>query len=293
MNPSRSMPKKKLSSRPGQAPDRHSMRLVLQSCLERLDRLDRRVHEEIEEVRSVFRNLLDNCQSDVTMEDSGRCDSTVDFQAGLDGLNAIPPFVSSQDHCFMPSPVPHRTSFGDMGSLSEGTGPTQSLLPYGTHSSDGCGPIQPSLTRPQYSMYPEAYSALHDLRVTESSSEDADLRPGQLFQDSSLCGMSNSVHEPAAQPFQGIYFEKHVLSSSSARSDEQLSIPIIQANKVKDKVKCTWNGCSALVNKDNLTRHVKEVHEGQIKAVCAGCRREFKRPYQLSEHILRSGCGKS
>lgn len=128
MNPSRSMPKKPLSSRLGQVPDRDSMRLILQSCLGRLDRLDRRVHEEIEEVRSVFRNLLDNCQSDVTMEDSGRCDSTVDFQAGLDGLNAIPPFVSSQDHCFMPSPVPHRTSFGDMGSLSEGTGPCKNRL---------------------------------------------------------------------------------------------------------------------------------------------------------------------
>ncbi|KAG2363086.1 hypothetical protein BDR07DRAFT_1609058 [Suillus spraguei] len=274
MNPS--MPKKPLSSQLGQTPDQHSMRLVLQSCLERLDRLDCRVHEEIQEVRSIFRNLLDNCQSDVTKEGSGGCDSTVDSQAGLDGLNAIPALMSSHDHCFMPLLAPHRTSFGVMRSLSEGTGPTQSLLPHGTYNSAGYGPIQSSLTRPQYSMYSESFTALHDLHVTESSSEGADLRPENLpvSLDSSLRGTSNSVHESTAQPFQGIYFDEH-------------------ANKVKDKVKCTWNGCSALVNKDNLTRHIKEVHEGQIKAVCAGCRREFKRPYQLNEHILRSRCGKS
>lgn len=120
------MPKKPLSSQLGQTPDQHSMRLVLQSCLERLDRLDCRVHEEIQEVRSIFRNLHDNCQSDVTMEGSGGCDSTVDSQAGLDGLNAIPALMSSHDHCFMPLLAPHRTSFGVMRSLSEGTGPTQS-----------------------------------------------------------------------------------------------------------------------------------------------------------------------
>lgn len=143
-------------------------------------------------------------------------------------------------------------------------------------------------------MYSESFTALHDLHVTESSSEGADLRPGQpVSLDSSLRGTSDSVHESTAQPFQGIYFDEHVLSSSSARPDEQPHVPIVQANKVKDKVKCTWNGCLALVNKDNLTRHIKEVHEGQIKAVCAGCRREFKRPYQLNEHILRSRCGKS
>lgn len=199
--------------------------------------------------------------------------------------------ITASCHCLYP--IEHRS--GSWGrcqrvQIRVRTG----LSPHGTHNSAGYEPIQSSLARPQYSMYSEGFTALHDLRVTESSSEGTDLHPGELVSlDSSLRGTSNSVHEAAAQPFQGISFEEHVLSSSSARPDEQLHVPIVQASKVKDKVKCTLNGCSALVNKDCLTRHVEEVHEGKIKAICAGCGREFKRPYQLKEHILLFGCGKS
>ncbi|KAG1853496.1 hypothetical protein DFJ58DRAFT_394711 [Suillus subalutaceus] len=277
------------SSRPRQAPDQHSMRPVLQPYLERLDRLERCMQEEIQEIRSFFMDLLDNCQSDVTMEDPGRCDSTVDSQAGLDGLNAIPLFVSSHDRCFVPQPAFHRTLF--VGPLSEGTGPPQGLFPNGARSSADYGPVvQPSLTQPRYSTYSEALSEFRDPRATELSSKGADPR---LVQDLSLRGTSDSVYEPAAQPLQGIYSEEHVASSSSARPDKQLSVPVVQASQAKDKVKCTWDGCSAFINKDNLTRHVKEVHEGKIKAVCSGCGREFKRPYQMNEHILRSRCGRS
>ncbi|KAG1749440.1 hypothetical protein EDB19DRAFT_1904541 [Suillus lakei] len=281
------------SSRLGQAYDQHSTRLALLSCLERLDRLDHRVHEEIQEIRSFFTDLLDNCQSDVTMGDLGGCDSTVNSQAGLNELNAIPPFVSSHDRFCVPRPAPHRTSFGITGSLSEGTGPPQGgLFHYGTPSSADYGPTaRPSLTQPQHSTYSEAFSVFCDPRVTESGGADPDL--GQLFQDLSLHGTSSSAYRPTAQPFRGIYFGEHVPSSYSASPDEQPAVPVVQASHVKDKVKCTWYGCPALVNKDNLTRHVKEVHEGKIKAVCAGCGREFKRPYQMNEHILRSHCGRS
>ncbi|KAG1775719.1 hypothetical protein EV702DRAFT_173531 [Suillus placidus] len=300
------------STRLEQAPDQYSTRLVLQSCLERLDKLDRRVHKEIQEIRSLFTDFLDNYQSDVTMEDSGGCDSTVDSQAGLNGLNAILPFVSLHDRCSVPQPPAHRTSFGVTGSLLEGTGPRQSksavytafplnthcvragLFPHGARSSADYGPIvQPSLPQPQYSMYSEAFSTFHDPRVTESSLEGADPRLVQRSQGLSLRGTCDSVYEPAAQPFQGIYLRERVPSSSSARPDEQLSIPVAQARQGKGKVRCTWYGCSTVINKDSLTRHVEEVHEGKIKAVCAGCGREFKRPYQMNEHILRSRCGRS
>lgn len=145
-------------------------------------------------------------------------------------------------------------------------------------------------------MYSEAFSAFRHggPRVTEASLEGTDPPLGQnVSLDLSVQGTSDSIYEPAAQPFQGIYFEEHVPSSSSARPDKQLSAPVAQASQVKDKVKCTWNGCSALVNKDNLTRHVTEVHERKIKAVCVGCGREFKRPYQMNEHILQYRCGRS
>ncbi|KAG1865152.1 hypothetical protein C8R48DRAFT_706188 [Suillus tomentosus] len=230
------------------------------------------MHEEIQGVRSLFRDLLDNCQSDATTENSGGCNSTIDSEAGFDGLNII--------HCFVPQPAPHGTSFRVTGLLSEGTGSPQGLLPHAANY----------VTHPQHSMYLEAFSASCDPRVTELPSDNVD-----PHLDLSLRGTSDSGYETAAQPFQGICFEEHVLSSSSARlgPDVQLFVPVVQASQTKHKVKCTWDGCSAVVNKDNLTRHVGEVHEGKIKAVCADCGKEFKRPYQMNEHILSTRCGKS
>lgn len=199
---SRSTLQNPLSSWPGQAPDQHSTRLVLESCLQRLDRLnslERRVHEEIQQIRSVLMNLLGNYQSDVTMEDSGGRDSTVDSQAELNSLNVIAPFGPSHDRCFVPQFAPHGTSFGVTGSLSEGTGPPQGkllylqpkflfkhllctgLLPHGARTSADYGPIvQHPLTQPRYNMYSEACSAFYDPRVTASSLEGENHRHGQF-----------------------------------------------------------------------------------------------------------------
>lgn len=181
MNSSKSTLQNSSSSRLEQKPDQDSMRLILQLCLEHLDKFDRCVHEEIQEIRSRFIDLLDSCQSDVTMANSGGCDSTVDSQTGLDGLNVVPPFVRSHDRCFMPQ---HRTSFGITGSLSESTGPSQcnsavfaGLFP--RSSAEYGAAAQPSLTRPQHSMYPEALSAFRDPRVMETLSEGANRQPLQ------------------------------------------------------------------------------------------------------------------
>ncbi|KAG1884616.1 hypothetical protein F4604DRAFT_1919062 [Suillus subluteus] len=218
----------------------------VQACgLEDLNRLDRWLYQH-------FQDLFmdpDNYQSDVTMEDPG---STMNSQVGLDGLNglnAIPPFAFSHDRFFMPQPTFHRTSFSVVGPLSEDTGPFQGLLPHIPRSSANYG-----LTQPQHSMYSEAFSAFGDSCVMEWSSEGADLHSSQLFQDISLHGMSNSVYEPAAQPFQGFNYEEHVPLNSSARFNEQLSVPIMQASQAKDKVKCTWDGCSVSINKYNLAQ---------------------------------------
>ncbi|KAG1763378.1 hypothetical protein EDD22DRAFT_952371 [Suillus occidentalis] len=296
MNSSKSTLQNSSSSRLGQKPDQDSMRLVLQLGLEHLDEFDRYVHDEIQEMRSRFIDLLDSCQSDVTMGNSGGCDSTVDSKTELDELNLVPPFVYSHDRCFMPHPVSHKILSGITGSLSEGTGPSQSnsavcagLLP---SSSAEYGPTaQPSLTRPQHSMYPKTLSAFRDPHVPEPLSEGANRQP---LQDLSVRGTADSVYEPepTVQASQGIYFEEYAPSSSSARPDEQLSGPVAQVRQIKDKIKCPRYGCSAFVKKNGLTRHINEVHEGKIKVVCAGCGRAFKRPYQLHGHILRSRCGR-
>lgn len=171
MNSSRSMRQNPSSSRLGQAPDQHSMRLVLQ-WLERLDGLNHRMHEEIQEIRSLFMELLDNYQLDVTMGDSGGYDSTVDSQTGLDGLNAIPPFISSHDRCFAPQPAAHRTLFGGIESPRDGTGPVRAG-PFPRNSADYRPAARPSRTQLQHSMYGGASSAFHhdDPHVAESTLE--------------------------------------------------------------------------------------------------------------------------
>lgn len=125
LKPSRSTLQDLSSSWPEQAPDQR--RPLLQSCLQLLEGLERRVPEEIQEIqeiRSLIMDILNNNQSDVTSENSGVCDSTVDSQAGLDSLNAIPPFVSSHDRYLVSQPASHET-FGVTGSLLEGTGSPQ------------------------------------------------------------------------------------------------------------------------------------------------------------------------
>lgn len=131
------------------------------------------MHQEIQEIHNLLINLLDNCQSDVTMENSGGFFSTVDSRAGLNGLDAITPFGSSHDRCFVPQCAPHGTLFGVTRSLSEGM--CTGLLPHGARSSADYGPvIQHPLTQPRYTMYSEAFSAFCDPRVTESSLEGED-----------------------------------------------------------------------------------------------------------------------
>src|ERR1700693_5591629 len=85
MNSSRSTLQTSSSSQLGQAPGQHSIKLILQ-CLEHIERLGCRAHEEMQEIHSLFADLHDTCQSDVTMDDSlGGYDSTIDPQTGLDG----------------------------------------------------------------------------------------------------------------------------------------------------------------------------------------------------------------
>lgn len=163
-------------------PDRDPMRLALQSCLEYLDGLDRRIHEEIQETRSYFLKFLDNCQSDVTMGDSGGYKSTVDPQAAFDDLNVIldyvipASFATLRGRFSVLQPASHSTSFGVTGWLSEGTNtplgqPPQGLFPGSTSSSANYGPItQPFIQRSTYS---EAFSVIYNLRDMQSLPEGA------------------------------------------------------------------------------------------------------------------------
>ncbi|KAG1763385.1 hypothetical protein EDD22DRAFT_969439 [Suillus occidentalis] len=87
-------------------------------------------------------------------------------------------------------------------------------------------------------------------------------------------------------PNYGTYSDAEMLPESSARHDQQPRFSIEQGGQ--DKVKCTWPGCSKSVKKENLTRHVNEVHRRKVKAVCTRCKKGFSRPYMLRDHICRA-----
>ncbi|KAG2112741.1 hypothetical protein BD769DRAFT_1492066 [Suillus cothurnatus] len=99
---------------------------------------------------------------------------------------------------------------------------------------------------------------------------------------------STSSYEHAAGDFipqNGTYPDEQTSSGSSTGLDEQVSLAVVQG--INRKVKCTWFGCSSSVNKDNLTRHVNEVHLRKIKVVCDECGKGFARPYMKKDHNCR------
>ncbi|KAG2066376.1 hypothetical protein BDR04DRAFT_1169953 [Suillus decipiens] len=76
--------------------------------------------------------------------------------------------------------------------------------------------------------------------------------------------VSNELGVPEFLPRDDTY-SKEMLPDSSARHD-QPHLAIVQGGQ--DKVRCTWPGCSRSVKKNNLTRHVNEMHRRRVKAVC-------------------------
>ncbi|OAX33291.1 hypothetical protein K503DRAFT_804485 [Rhizopogon vinicolor AM-OR11-026] len=54
----------------------------------------------------------------------------------------------------------------------------------------------------------------------------------------------------------------------------------------KNKVRCTWPGCSKTFRKDGRTRHVNETHLRVVKGICARCGKGFQRPYLKRKHEL-------
>jgi len=53
------------------------------------------------------------------------------------------------------------------------------------------------------------------------------------------------------------------------------------------KVSCTFPGCSKMMKKDGLTRHLSEVHFRVVKGVCTRCGKTFPRPYLRRNHEVK------
>ncbi|KAG1749441.1 hypothetical protein EDB19DRAFT_1904542 [Suillus lakei] len=149
------------------------------------------------------------------------------------------------------------------GSLSEvadprlGQHPPEPLL-YGTSRSTSYDPGA------QQGTYSEGQTllALRDPCAAESLPEVADPHLGRPPQDLLPYGTSGSTsYEPGARDIllqHSIYSEKQTLPNSSYRHDQSPPPPMVQGRQ--NKVKCTQPRCIAVVNRENLTRHINEVH---------------------------------
>ncbi|KAG2066355.1 hypothetical protein BDR04DRAFT_1106777 [Suillus decipiens] len=198
--------------------------------------------------------LLVTCQSEIATKDEGTVDISVNFHTIVDDER-------------------------------------QTIIPLWL---DEVNAISPSLALPELSMSEEplAFQGLSDLErsplgFTSSLPEGVGrVQPALLLSDASGF-ISYKLGVPDFLPENDVYSNSDgkTLPESSARHD-QPHFSITQGSQ--EKVKCTWPGCSRAVKKDNLTRHVNEMHHRKVKAICTGCRKGFVRPYMLKGHVCQA-----
>ncbi|KAG1851793.1 hypothetical protein C8R48DRAFT_676381 [Suillus tomentosus] len=144
------------------------------SCLNAL--LKRHVHEEVQEVRG-FMDLLDDYQSDITMENSEGCDSTV---------NVSTPKLDSM------APILDRSGITVRGYSR--------LIAHGARS---CADY--IINQPQYTMYSAGIPAFSDPRVTESSLESLHSTSDPIYESTAqpFQGSHFGEHDPFECPWDG------------------------------------------------------------------------------------------
>ncbi|KAG1799265.1 uncharacterized protein HD556DRAFT_1439671 [Suillus plorans] len=189
----------------------------------------------------------------ITVKHSGGRDGIVDSQAGLNSLNGIPPSISSHDPYLVPQPAP---SYRVTGSVPEGT---EGLLLNGT-----CGFVNNDYVTHQHSIYSEDFTASYGMDATESSSEGVGAR-FDLSLD--VDGTSDPVCESAAQQLGSVV--------QTGRTKVKVGRP---------RVKCPWDKCPKFISKDGLGRHINEVHEKKIVAICSRCKKDFTRTNVMTHH---------
>ncbi|KAG1851795.1 hypothetical protein C8R48DRAFT_676382 [Suillus tomentosus] len=263
--PESSLPNPQLtsSSRLGNVPDQDSTRSSLKSCLECLDRVHDRmdcVYKEFLEIRARITELLITVQSEITtVGGEGTLDSDMDSRAIVnDEPQIIVPLAFNELNAVLPLLTPQEFSVlaeppafqGQFSDLKYGP------LGFGT------------------STLPEGLSI--------------GTIPQNLLPDGSPGVVSYGLGVLGGLPQYDTYSGGKTLSESSTSHDQQPCLPIAQDSLSHYKVKCIWPECSRAVKKDNLTRHVNEVHRRKVKAVCIGCGKKFARPYMLRDHICRA-----
>lgn len=91
----------------------------------------------------------------------------------------------------------------------------------------------------------------------------------QLSPDLMFASSVSHIAPPFQSSVNGHVAERQPTSGSSAKRYSHLCLPIMLRGK--EKVKCTWPGCSSILKKDNHTRHVDNIHLCKVKAICTRC----------------------
>lgn len=132
------------------------------------------------------------------------------------------------------------------------------------------------------------HSSIHGLRK-RCHRMQINIRPDLL-----IYGTKSTSYVPGARnilPEHSSYSEEQTLPGSSSRHDQPLPPPMVQG--YQNRVMCKYPKCGIILKKENLTRHINEVHKRKMKARCDHCKREFTRPYLKKKHVCQESCRKA
>ncbi|KAJ8592901.1 hypothetical protein M405DRAFT_931194 [Rhizopogon salebrosus TDB-379] len=89
---------------------------------------------------------------------------------------------------------------------------------------------------------------------------------------------------PSFAPQNDTCFEGQVFSDPSDICHQEPPPHVVWNSK--EKMRCTWPGCSSVIQKGSYARHEKETHRRTVKGVCAHCSMPFRRLYLKRNHEL-------
>jgi hypothetical protein len=247
----------------GQDPLRYTAQSFLE-CLDRYDRPGRLVNAYKGIIRICLEEILANCQSEAVNEGSQRYND-IDNRAISEIMpqtpftfNAVIPLVSQ-------SSVLQHLQAQEHDLLSQESRGFTSNLPEGT---------DPPLDQ----LFPSRVGYIHVLSFSYHTQLDFFGTFGSVSYELGAQSFHSSAPQQVTCP------EGQTLSNPTMTTTQESHPPIGQG--VQEKVKCTWAGCSSVVRKDSYTRHVRETHRREAKAVCAHCEKAFPRTYMKRNHEL-------
>ena len=254
-----------------------SLRSTAQAFLECLDRHDHhgRLNSTIDRItRICLAEILASCQPEVAYEGEWKY-SNVDLQM-TSGVKLQTPVAhnevihpSSADLPLLSQPSAPQYLQGQLpgqesGFLSQGLVGVTSTLPEGINA-------------PPEQRFPGRISCIHRLSFIYHVRLDF-FRFGTSYPVS---------YEPSARPFHSsvpqysTHAEGKTLSGPSTSHHQEPHLP---TRSGQEKVECGWTGCSSVIAKDSLARHVTEVHLRKVKHTCDRCGKAFTRTYEKKKH---------